>query len=116
VGCVARTRHAYTCIHAYTYAHVHTTSLWQFERSMKDMFVIKARDVGPIQSVNIRHVAPPGNGGWHLAGIVVRNLRSNEEYAFSYGDVIGENNTVELRCVYVYVCVCVCVCVCDVVA
>lgn len=64
---------------------------------MKDMFVVKARDVGPLKSISIHHSAPPGHGGWLLSGVVVRNQQNNHEYVFECGKPLAEHDSQELR-------------------
>ena len=55
-----------------------------------------------IRKLSVRHSAPPGGGGWDLRGLVVRNLKSNQERVFvpegegPGGMSMGENSTLEL--------------------
>ena len=69
-----------------------------FERGQKDMFLIRARPVGKLNAVSIRHIgdAKAGGGGWGLAGVVVRNMKTGEEFTFPCGSRIGANDTVNL--------------------
>lgn len=67
------------------------------------MFVVKSKDAPRgIRGIDLRHSGPPGEGGWDLRGIVVRNLKTNEERVFvpdgdgPGGMAMGENDSREL--------------------
>lgn len=67
-----------------------------FERGQKDMFLIRARPVGKLNAVSVRHMDAKAGGGWSLAGVVVRNMKNGEEFTFPCGSRIGANDTVNL--------------------
>lgn len=67
-----------------------------FERGNKDLFLIKARHVGPLVAVSLRHAAPDGRA-WRVAGIVVRNLKTHEEFTFPASAPLGSNDAVTLQ-------------------
>ena len=67
-----------------------------FERGQKDMFLIRARPVGKLNAVSIRHADSKADGGWSLAGVIVRNMKNGEEFTFPCGSRIGANDTVNL--------------------
>jgi hypothetical protein len=67
-----------------------------FERAQKDMFIIRARPVGKLNAVSIRHVSSPADGAWGLAGVMVRDMKSGAEYTFPCTSSLAANQTVNL--------------------
>jgi len=67
-----------------------------FERGQKDMFLIRARPVGALNAVSIRHLPAEAGGGWGLAGVVVRNVKTGQEFTFPCHSRIGANQQVDL--------------------
>ncbi|EKX43117.1 hypothetical protein GUITHDRAFT_163929 [Guillardia theta CCMP2712] len=56
-----------------------------FERGQKDLFIIKGKEIGALSHVSVKFSADGGRGSWHLDGIIVRNLRSNQDFPFPFG-------------------------------
>ena len=70
-----------------------------FTRGKNDIFMVEAENVGKLSKIRIGHDGAGGwssmyGAAWYLSNVTVKNMRTNDEGAYEYGDWVQKENLV----------------------